>query len=321
MARARVADLQGARHEDPSRCRSPQAVQAAGRAARAPGPGRGRAGAQRKPAGQARRRCARWSRSRRRATRSPPRWCAGTTCSRSGWPKSKRWCSRTTSSTGCLTKAKVTDKPVPFDELMGNEHVNWAKHDRKRSVEPRASAWSRWSSSRPGAASAPTTSTRACCKERVVFLVGPVNDSTANLIVAQLLFLERENPDKDISLLHQLAGRSVSARAWRSTTPCSSSSPTCRRCASGMAASMGAFLLAAGAKGKRFCAAELARHDPPAARAASRARRPTSRSTPSEILYLRERLNKLLAKRTGQTVETDRARHRARQLHVGGRGQ
>ena len=55
-------------------------------------------------------------------------------------------------------------------------------------------------------------------RERVIFLVGPVNDQTANLVVAQLLFLESENPDKDISLLHQLARAAASAPAWRSTT-------------------------------------------------------------------------------------------------------
>ena len=63
-------------------------------------------------------------------------------------------------------------------------------------------------------------------KERVVFLVGPVDDHVANLVVAQLLFLESENPDKDITPLHQLAGRLGERPGWRSTTRCSSSSPT-----------------------------------------------------------------------------------------------
>jgi hypothetical protein len=88
-------------------------------------------------------------------------------------------------------------------------------------------------------------------KERIVFLVGPVTERRANLVVAQMLFLESENPDKDINFyINSPAARSPPA--WRSTTRCSSSSRRCPRCASGMAASMGAFLLAAGAKGKRF---------------------------------------------------------------------
>ena len=88
-------------------------------------------------------------------------------------------------------------------------------------------------------------------KERVIFLVGPVNDQAANLIVAQLLFLESENPDKDISLYINSPGGSVSAGMAIYDTMQFIKSDVSTLC-TGMAASMGAFLLAAGAKGKRF---------------------------------------------------------------------
>jgi ATP-dependent Clp protease, protease subunit len=88
-------------------------------------------------------------------------------------------------------------------------------------------------------------------KERVIFLVGPVNDSTANLIVAQMLFLESENPDKDIHLYINSPGGSVSAGMGIFDTMQFIKPDVSTQCV-GMAASMGAFLLAAGAKGKRF---------------------------------------------------------------------
>ena len=88
-------------------------------------------------------------------------------------------------------------------------------------------------------------------RERVVFLVGPVNDQTANLVVAQLLFLESENPDKDISLYINSPGGSVSAGMAIFDTM-NFIKPQVSTLCTGMAASMGAFLLAAGAKGKRF---------------------------------------------------------------------
>jgi ATP-dependent Clp protease protease subunit len=88
-------------------------------------------------------------------------------------------------------------------------------------------------------------------KERIVFLVGPVNDSTANLIVAQMLFLESENPDKDISFYINTPGGSVSAGMAIYDTMQFIKPDVSTMCV-GMAASMGAFLLAAGAKGKRF---------------------------------------------------------------------
>ena len=88
-------------------------------------------------------------------------------------------------------------------------------------------------------------------RERIVFLVGPVNDQTANLVVAQLLFLESENPDKDISLYINSPGGSVSAGLSIYDTM-QFIKPDVSTLCMGMAASMGAFLLAAGAKGKRF---------------------------------------------------------------------
>ena len=88
-------------------------------------------------------------------------------------------------------------------------------------------------------------------KERVIFLVGPVNDHTANLIVAQMLFLESENPDKDISLYINSPGGSVSAGMAIYDTM-QFIKPDVSTLCTGLAASMGAFLLAAGAKGKRF---------------------------------------------------------------------
>ena len=89
-------------------------------------------------------------------------------------------------------------------------------------------------------------------KERVVFLVGPVNDSIANLVVAQLLFLESENPDKDINFYINSPGGSVSAGLAIYDTM-QFIKPDVSTTCTGMAASMGAFLLSAGAKGKRFC--------------------------------------------------------------------
>ena len=114
----------------------------------------------------------------------------------------------------------------------------------------------------------------------MIFLVGPVNDQTANLVVAQLLFLESENPDKDISLYINSPGGIVSAGMSIYDTM-QFIKPDVSTLCMGIAASMGSFLLMAGAKGKRFSLPNSQDHDPPAARAARRARRPTSRSTPA----------------------------------------
>jgi ATP-dependent Clp protease protease subunit len=148
-------------------------------------------------------------------------------------------------------------------------------------------------------------------KERVIFLVGPVNDHMANLIVAQLLFLESENPDKDISLYINSPGGSVSAGLAIFDTM-NFIKPDVSTLCTGMAASMGAFLLAAGAKGKRFSLpnSRIMIHQPSGG---SQGQASDIEIQAKEILYLRERLNKILAERTGKTMEqihkdTDRDR-------------
>ncbi|MES2318985.1 MAG: ATP-dependent Clp endopeptidase proteolytic subunit ClpP [Pseudomonadota bacterium] len=148
-------------------------------------------------------------------------------------------------------------------------------------------------------------------KERVIFMVGPVNDQMANLIVAQLLFLESENPDKDISLYINSPGGSVSAGLAIFDTM-NFIKPDVSTLCTGMAASMGAFLLAAGAKGKRFSLpnSRIMIHQPSGG---SQGQASDIEIQAKEILYLRERLNKILAERTGKTMEqihkdTDRDR-------------
>ena len=148
-------------------------------------------------------------------------------------------------------------------------------------------------------------------KERVIFMVGPVNDQMANLIVAQLLFLESENPDKDISLYINSPGGSVSAGLAIFDTM-NFIKPDVSTLCTGMAASMGAFLLAAGAKGKRFSLpnSRIMIHQPSGG---SQGQASDIEIQAKEFLYLRERLNKILADATGKTIEqihkdTDRDR-------------
>ncbi len=148
-------------------------------------------------------------------------------------------------------------------------------------------------------------------KERVIFMVGPVHDQMANLIVAQLLFLESENPDKDISLYINSPGGSVSAGMAIFDTM-QFIKPDVSTLCTGMAASMGAFLLAAGAKGKRFSLpnSRIMIHQPSGG---SQGQASDIEIQAREILYLRSRLNGILAERTGQTIEqiakdTDRDR-------------
>ncbi|MFY9327404.1 MAG: ATP-dependent Clp endopeptidase proteolytic subunit ClpP [Georgfuchsia sp.] len=138
-------------------------------------------------------------------------------------------------------------------------------------------------------------------KERVVFLVGPVNDATANLVVAQLLFLESENPDKDISFYINSPGGSVTAGLAIYDTMQFVKPDVSTLCV-GQAASMGAFLLAAGARGKRFALpnARLMIHQPSGG---SQGQASDIEIQAREILYLRERLNGLLASHTGQPIE------------------
>ena len=101
-------------------------------------------------------------------------------------------------------------------------------------------------------------------KDSIIFIGTPIDDDVANLVIAQMLFLEAEDPEKDILLYINSPGGSITA-GWPSTTRCSSSSPTCRRYCIGQAASMAAVLLAAGTQGQALLAAELADRDPPAA--------------------------------------------------------
>ncbi|MFM8511122.1 MAG: ATP-dependent Clp endopeptidase proteolytic subunit ClpP [Betaproteobacteria bacterium] len=138
-------------------------------------------------------------------------------------------------------------------------------------------------------------------RERVVFLVGPVNDATANLVVAQLLFLESENPDKDISLYINSPGGSVSAGMSIFDTM-QFIKPDVSTLCMGMAASMGAFLLAAGAKGKRFALpnSKVMIHQP---LGGTQGQATDIEIHAREILKTREQLNRILAERTGQPLE------------------
>ena len=137
-------------------------------------------------------------------------------------------------------------------------------------------------------------------RERVIFLVGGVNDQTANLVVAQLLFLESENPDKDISLYINSPGGSVSAGMAIFDTM-NFIKPEVSTLCIGMAASMGAFLLAAGAKGKRFSLpnSKVMIHQP---LGGTQGQATEIEIAAREILKTRERLNQLLSENTGQPL-------------------
>ena len=148
-------------------------------------------------------------------------------------------------------------------------------------------------------------------KERVIFLVGPVNDQMANLIVAQMLFLESENPDKDISLYINSPGGSVSAGLAILDTM-NFIKPDVSTLCTGLAVSMGAFLLAAGARGKRFSLpnSRVMIHQPSGG---SQGMASDIEIQAKEILYLRERLARIMSDNTGQSIEqihrdTDRDR-------------
>jgi len=138
-------------------------------------------------------------------------------------------------------------------------------------------------------------------RERIVFLVGPVNDAVANLVVAQLLFLESENPDKEISLYINSPGGSVSAGMSIYDTM-QFIKPEVSTLCMGMAASMGAFLLTAGAKGKRFALpnSKIMIHQP---LGGAQGQATDIEIHAREILKTREQLNKIMAERTGQTLE------------------
>ena len=137
-------------------------------------------------------------------------------------------------------------------------------------------------------------------KERVVFLVGEVNDHMANLVIAQLLFLESENPEKDISLYINSPGGSVSAGMAIYDTM-NFIKPDVSTLCMGMAASMGAFLLSSGAKGKRFCLpnSKVMIHQP---LGGARGQATEIEIAAREIIKTREQLNKILAENTGQPL-------------------
>ena len=146
-------------------------------------------------------------------------------------------------------------------------------------------------------------------KERVVFLVGPVNEVTANLIVAQLLFLESENPDKDISFYINSPGGSVSAGLAIYDTMQFVKPDVSTLCV-GQAASMGALLLTAGAKGKRFCLpnSRVMIHQP---MGGFQGQASDIEIHAKEILFLKQRLNEILSKHSSKDVsqverDTDR---------------
>ncbi|MBI5329223.1 MAG: ATP-dependent Clp endopeptidase proteolytic subunit ClpP [Betaproteobacteria bacterium] len=139
-------------------------------------------------------------------------------------------------------------------------------------------------------------------KERVVFLVGPVNDVSANLVVAQLLFLESENPDKDIFLYINSPGGSITAGMGIYDTMRFIKPDVSTLCV-GQAASMGAFLLSAGTKGKRHVLpnSRVMIHQP---LGGFQGQATDIEIHAKEILYLKAKLNGLLAEHTGQPIET-----------------
>ena len=138
-------------------------------------------------------------------------------------------------------------------------------------------------------------------KERVIFLVGEVNDQVANLIVAQLLFLESENPDKDINFYINSPGGAVTAGLAIYDTM-QFIKPDVSTMCTGQACSMGSFLLMAGAKGKRFALpnSRVMIHQPSGG---AQGQATDIEIQAREILYIRERLNKLYAEHTGQPLE------------------
>ena len=138
-------------------------------------------------------------------------------------------------------------------------------------------------------------------RERVIFLVGPVDDMTANVIVAQLLFLEADNPEKDISLYINSPGGSVTAGMAIYDTM-QFIKPDVSTLCIGQAASMGALLLAAGEKGKRFCLpnSRVMIHQP---LGGFQGQASDIEIHAKEILFLKEKLNQILASHTGQTLK------------------
>ena len=138
-------------------------------------------------------------------------------------------------------------------------------------------------------------------RERLVFLVGPVNDQSANLVVAQLLFLESENPDKEVSFYINSPGGSVYAGMAIFDT-IKFIKPDVSTLCIGIAASMGAFLLAAGQKGKRYTLpnSRIMIHQPSGG---AQGQASDIQIQAREILHLRQNLNRILAENTGQSIE------------------
>ena len=142
-------------------------------------------------------------------------------------------------------------------------------------------------------------------RERIIFMVGPVTDQTANLVVAQMLFLESENPDKDIHLYINSPGGSVSAGLSIYDTM-QFVKPDVSTMCMGLAASMGSFLLMAGAKGKRAALpnSKVMIHQPSGG---AQGQATDIEIHAREILKTREQLNRIYAERTGQSIEKIRA--------------
>ena len=138
-------------------------------------------------------------------------------------------------------------------------------------------------------------------KERIIFVVGPIDDNVANLVVAQMLFLESENADKDVQLYINSPGGSVTAGLAIYDTMQFINSDVSTMCI-GQAASMGAFLLAGGAKGKRYCLpnSRVMIHQPSGG---SQGQASDIEIQAKEILFLRERMNAIMAHHTGKTAE------------------
>ena len=138
-------------------------------------------------------------------------------------------------------------------------------------------------------------------KERIIFIVGPIDDNVANLVVAQMLFLESENADKDVQLYINSPGGSVTSGLAIYDTMQFVNSEVSTMCI-GQAASMGAFLLAGGAKGKRYCLpnSRVMIHQPSGG---SQGQASDIEIQAKEILFLRERMNVIMAEHTGKTVE------------------
>ena len=149
-------------------------------------------------------------------------------------------------------------------------------------------------------------------RERVVFVGSAIDDDIANLVVAQLLHLEAEDPEKDIQHVHQLARRGVYS-AWRSTTRCASSSPTWRRSCCGIAMSMGSLLLAGGTPGKRAALpnARILVHQP---HGGFQGQATDIQIHAKEALALRRRMEEIYAEHTGRPRRGDLRRPRARPL-------